>query len=340
MRNFKLVSAALAAALFAVFLWLAPSAETDAAPACGGRDLVAAMKETAPEAYAALKAEADKIANGEGLLWRVEKEGVKPSYVFGTIHITDSRITDLPAPVEAALEEADTVAVESADALDPQKMANEIGKLQDLMNFTDGGTLVSHLSDERRAELTAALRTLGADIEIFGATKPWVVATALAIPPCEMARQLELDVVDKIVAETGKAAGASVVSLETVAEQLSAFDRIPLDAQAEFLISSVRIYPQLQDFFATMAELYLRRRIALIEALTDQLGEQTGVSEQGYAAFNDSLIDSRNKLMADRAAPLIDKGAAFIAVGALHLIGDNGLVALLRDKGYKVTRVY
>jgi hypothetical protein len=96
----------------------------------------------------------------------------------------------------------------------------------------------------------------------------------------------------------------------------------------------------MEDLFATMAELYLRRRVALIEALSRVLGDRTGISEEGYAAFNDLLVDRRNKVMVARAVPLIDEGATFIAVGALHLIGDKGLVALLRDEGYAVTRVY
>jgi hypothetical protein len=96
----------------------------------------------------------------------------------------------------------------------------------------------------------------------------------------------------------------------------------------------------MEDLFATMAELYLQRRVALIEALSRVLGDRTGISAAGYAAFNDSLVDRRNAVMIARAVPLIDKGGAFIAVGALHLIGDKGLVARLREKGYAVTRVY
>jgi uncharacterized protein len=336
MPRLAIAHRALLAALLVLFL----VTETAAAPACGGHDLIAAMQRDAPQAYAKLQSEAATIPNGQGLLWRVEKTGVAPSHLFGTIHITDERVTTLPPPVREALEAAGTVAVESVEALDRSAMQKNLESYKPLMFFEDGRSLAQHLSADRRAALDKALKTLGGKIDALGAAKPWVVATTLAAPACETARQAELPVVDKIVAEQAQESGIPLVSLESVKEQLSAFDSIPLDLQAEYLIASVRLFPRLEDLFATMTELYVQRRIATIEALSRVLSEQVGISETGYDAFNVSLVDRRNAVILTRAIPLIDKGNAFIAVGALHLIDGTGLVALLRDKGYTVTRVY
>ena len=327
-------------ALFAVLLLLFVVTDSAAAPACGGIDLVARMRQEAPQSYARLQSEAATIANGQGLLWRVEKAGAQPSYLFGTIHITDERVTKLAPPVRAALEAAGSVAVESVEALDRVAMQENLQTYKPLMFFQDGRSLAQHLSEDRRAALDEALKSLGGKIEALGAAKPWVVAATLAAPPCETARQAELPVVDQIVADRAEQAGLPLVSLESVEEQLSAFDAIPLDLQAEYLIASVRLFPRLEDLYSTMTELYVQRRIASIEALSRILSEQAGISEVGYDAFNDSLVERRNAVILTRALPLIDKGKAFIAVGALHLIDDKGLVALLREKGYKVTRVY
>lgn len=327
-------------ALFAVLALFFLAGESVAVPACGGADLIARMKEEAPEGYARLQSEAAGIVNGQGLLWRVEKPGVAPSHLFGTIHITDERVTRLPPPVRAALEAAGSVAVESVEALDKAAMQENLQNYQPLMFFQDGRSLAQHLSADRRAALAETLKSLGGKIEALGAAKPWVVATTLAAPACETARQAELPVVDKIVAEEAQKSGTPLISLESVKEQLSAFDAIPLDLQAEYLIASVRLFPRLEDLFATMTELYVERRIASIEALSRILSEEVGISDTGYAAFNDSLVERRNAVILARAVPLIDKGNAFIAVGALHLIDHTGLVALLRDEGYTVTRVY
>ena len=332
---------ALRRALLVIALLLLPATEADAAvPACRGRNLVTEMRENAPNDYLLLQIKAAAIANGEGLLWRVEKGGVAPSHLFGTIHITDERVTGLPAPVRDALAAAKTLAVESVDAMDRKVLEENLEAYKELMFFQDGRPLSEHLDEDRRAALMAALGRLGADIGEFGAMKPWVVATALAAPACETARQAELPVVDQIVANMAEAAGIPIVSLERIDEQLAAFDAIPLDLQAEYLIASVRLHPRMEDLFTTMAALYAARDVATIEALSKHLSDQTGISEAGHAAFNDHLVDRRNTVMIDRARPLIDKGAAFIAVGALHLPGDKGLVSLLREKGYTVTRIY
>ncbi len=62
-----------------------------------------------------------------------------------------------------------------------------------------------------------------------------------------------------------------------------------------------------------------------------------GLSEADYELFLKYLISDRNHIMAERAVPIIDKGNAFIAVGALHLPGKDGIIELLRTKGYRVT---
>jgi uncharacterized protein YbaP (TraB family) len=63
----------------------------------------------------------------------------------------------------------------------------------------------------------------------------------------------------------------------------------------------------------------------------------TGEGSAGFAEFEETMITSRNRTMASRAKPFIDAGGAFIAIGALHLPGSEGVVALLREAGYTVT---
>ena len=93
---------------------LANAAPKNAAtpPACAGRDLLATMKQSDPEGYAKVRAAADAVPNARSLLWRVERKGLAPSYLFGTIHSTDPRVTKLPPAVQAAFNSANTVALE------------------------------------------------------------------------------------------------------------------------------------------------------------------------------------------------------------------------------------
>lgn len=326
--------AALAAALL-----LAAGPADAAPPACAGSNLLAELRADDPAGHAGLLAEAAAVANGEGLLWRVEGGGTAPSYLFGTIHVTEPRVTDLPATLTAALDRVGVVAVESVEALDPEDFARNIERYRRYFLYADGGRLADRLDAAQRAVVAQELGRIGIGLDAAGAMKPWMLATALGVPACEAARRKEHAVVDAVIADEARRRGLSLVGLETTEEQLAAFDAIPSDLQVEYLISSARLAPRLPDLFVTLADLYLQRRAGVIHALSRRLGRQSGLSEAAYLAFNDRLIDRRNETMLARARPLLERGGALIAVGALHLPGERGLVALMRDAGYSVTRV-
>jgi uncharacterized protein YbaP (TraB family) len=134
--------------------------------------------------------------------------------------------------------------------------------------------------------------------------------------------------------------GADVVSLETVAEQINAMAALPMDDQIAFLTTSARLATQAEDFLETMIALYLERKIGAIPAMAKYFGGNDETVEKAYGSFQEQLVDNRNLIMRDRALPLLKKGEAFIAVGALHLIGKKGLVELFRAEGYEVLPVW
>ena len=86
-----------------------------------------------------------------------------------------------------------------------------------------------------------------------------------------------------------------------------------------------------------MLQFYLTRRMGLAIPFQLELAKRAGVAATAFDAFESEILRKRNDGMALAARPLLDKGGAFIGVGALHLIGANGLVALLRNAGYTVT---
>ena len=97
-----------------------------------------------------IEAEAAATPNGKGLLWKLEKPGEKPSFLFGTMHMTDPRVTTLPPAAQKAFDAAGTVIIETTDVLDQQKMMAAMLKEPDLMMFTDDTTLTSLLSPDGR----------------------------------------------------------------------------------------------------------------------------------------------------------------------------------------------
>jgi uncharacterized protein YbaP (TraB family) len=132
----------------------------------------------------------------------------------------------------------------------------------------------------------------------------------------------------------------NVIGLETAEEQLAAIANMRPQVAATLLTLAARD-PALNDnLYATILKLYRESRPAEILAVSDALG---GLSDSERAAqdeFTLALLQGRNATMAERAAPLLASGGAFIAVGALHLAGKAGLVERFRAQGYTVTKVW
>lgn len=321
-------------------LFATVAAAAAAAPACKGGNVLDALRAGEPAHYEALLADAARVENGEGLLWRVEKPGLAPSYLFGTIHLTDPRVIDLPGPVHEALAKSKTLVIENLDTLDQSSLPQKMSAHANLMVFTDGTRLTQHMNGEQREAVAAALALAGGRMDAVDTMKPWILSVMLAAPACEEARRQEIDVVDTQLAHLAQKAGLKLVGLESLREQLSAFAEIPIELQVEYLVSTARMASQAEDFMFTLAALYTERKVGLMREMARFYGLRTGISQRGYAAFNGSLVEQRNQRMAERAAPLLQAGGVMVGVGALHLVGETGLVHLLRARGYEVTRVY
>lgn len=306
---------------------------------CGGVDLLQKMAKTDPGELATIRAEAAKVPNGEGRLWKIEAPGVEPSWLYGTMHVTDPRVLQLPAKAAEALSKAGTVVIETADILDPAKAQAEILARPGLTMFTDGRTLADLLSPHDLSLVKAKLEKRGVPFDLVSRMKPWMIASLVAVPACETARkQAGADVLDKKIAEDAKAKGKKVEGLETLDEQFEALASLPMKFHIRGLVEAAELGDLMNDVSATMTDLYLKGEIGMIlpmmKAVSPKGDEAPG---SGYAEFQERIITDRNGVMAKRAAPIIDKGNAFIAIGALHLIGTEGVVARLRKAGYTVT---
>ncbi|RUW36270.1 MULTISPECIES: TraB/GumN family protein [unclassified Mesorhizobium] len=341
-----LVSLKLLAALnvlfflsFLIVLLLAGRAHAEA-PACGGSDLLASLAKSDPAAFKKVEAEAAAVPNGKGLLWKLEKSGEKPSYLFGTMHMTDARVTTLPAAAQKAYDGADTVIIETTEVLDKSKMMAAIAAEPGLMMFTDNTTLSSLLSPEDAAVLNKGLDARGIPPATVAKMKPWILSAMVALPACEVARQTAgAPVLDVKLATDAKANGKAVEGLETVAGQLRAMASLPLAFHMKGLVDTLRLGDKANDLNETMIVLYQRGEIGMFWPLFRTVLPEAENDQAGYAAFEQTMITSRNKVMVEHAEPILAKGNVFMAVGAMHLPGPEGLVEDFRKAGYSVTAV-
>ncbi|HEY4191650.1 MAG TPA: TraB/GumN family protein [Mesorhizobium sp.] len=325
---------------FMIFLLFAAGKARADTPVCVGADLTVNLQKDDPAAYRKIVDEAAATPNGKGLLWKLEKPGQEPSYLFGTMHMTDPRVTTLPASAQKALEAAGTVIIETTEVLDQKKMMATLAKEPDLMMFTDKTTLSSLLSPTDAAAMAKALDERGIPALSVAKMKPWMLSAMVALPACELARKAGgAAVLDVKLAQDAKAAGKGVEGLETAADQLRAMASLPMDFHMRGLVDTLKLGDKMNDVNETMIDLYQRGEIGMIWPLFRVVLPDEADDPAGYAAFEEAMVTGRNKVMAEHAAPILAKGSAFMAVGALHLPGAEGLVEEFRKAGYTVTAV-
>jgi uncharacterized protein len=307
---------------------------------CAGRDLAAELRQRDPAKFeAALARSRASFANLDGRLWRIERPGVSPSLLFGTMHVTDPRAT-IPAELAAALPRARVVAVELEDAIieGPRSVALIERMVERAMNPDENA--LSPLSPSERQFVQHHLQLRGLPLEATTAFQPWFLYLMVSLPACEMHRQAQkpAEVLDsRVLAARG--AGAAIVSLETVDEQVGALASLPADAALKALVPTLLLMSASDDLFATMLALYQAGQVGAAVDIAMALGIGTEADRAISMRMADLLKGSRDRLMAERALPLLAEGNAVIAVGALHLIGEGGLVQRFRDAGYTLTRI-
>ena len=315
------------------------AAEKDAADTCRGIDMLAETAAKDPQTYTRIMAEAAAIKNAGAILWKVEKQGRPASYLFGTVHLTDDRVTALSPAVKAGLNDSKIVALEVSD-LSENATASVIAQSAPLVMFTDGRRLYNLLSTTEYDAVKSIIGRSGMPVDLAAVFKPWIVSMILSVSDCERDKvQKGARVLDMKIAEMGKARGLEVVGLETIPAQIEALAAVPEQQQLDMLRASLKFAHRTNDMMETLVQLYLNRKITAAMPFQIALAREAGVTDQAFVGFQQKLLVERNVKMLDVAAPLLDQGGVFVAVGALHLPGDKGLVALLRDAGYTVSPI-
>ena len=172
--------------------------------------------------------------------------------------------------------------------------------------------------------------------------KPWFLAILTALPACEAKREaLDLPEVDQFLAQTAKDSGVKVVAFETPQEQLDAIATMRPEVAATLLArrrprAGLERRPLCNDAASSIGRADRRKSCPI----SDAVGGLSEAERSAQDEFMRVLLVDRNAVMAERAAPLLASGGAFIAVGALHLTGKDGLIERFRADGYKVTKVW
>jgi uncharacterized protein len=276
---------------------------------------------------------AEAMPYADGVLWRVESAEGTRNYVFGTLHSSDERITSLPAAVSEAFAQTETLAIEVV--LDNAAIL----KLGRAMLLPSDKRLDALLTSKQIAQLKDVAAHYHMPFTMVTRFKPWAAMIVFSLPPAEQLRTASgkkpLDEALRLLAE---AAGKTVLGLETVDEQIETLDGMVEADQMLLLNSTLEQAVEIERMFAALREAYLARDLVAVYDLLNaaKVDDSTGA----VARFEQRLVIDRNRRMVDRMGKLLQQGNAFVAVGALHLPGEQGILQLLADRGYRVTRVY
>ena len=264
------------------------------------------------------------------LFWEISKDSIDVSYLYGTMHSTDSRVHELSDSVKLFFEQCEAVALELImDSVDVfgvmQGMFMKDTTLRMLYEREQYKKVKKYLRKQFLKNKELALVSLIFDID---KVKPMFLSTLVSEAKPENAADLPLDM---YLGEWGKKQNMKLIGIETFDEQIAALDAIPLKQQAEMLLEQIDMAASSDTMNSTMMSLYLAQDLDGLLLFYEGFDEDM-VSD----SFDDALIRKRNVVMAERMDKIVQEQKTFMAVGALHLPGENGVIELLRKKGYQV----
>ncbi|GAA4440267.1 TraB/GumN family protein [Ravibacter arvi] len=261
-------------------------------------------------------------AQSGSLLWEVTGKGLqKPSYLFGTIHLICPGQFTADDSLRQALGQSDRLFLE-LDMTDP-------GLTEALMAsmYMKNGTRLTDLLPEEAYNKTAGYfrDSVGFDIGLLAQAKPFLLTSILFnhILDCP------IESVEGVLAEIAKEKGLYVNGLESPEEQAAVFDSIPYNVQAKMVVQLIDSIQEAKSEFMDLMALYHRQDI-------DAIFRYTQKSKFDFEGFEHVVLTDRNKKWLPKLDYIMQESPTFIAVGAAHLGGKNGLVALLRGFGYQV----
>ena len=263
------------------------------------------------------------VSGSNTLLWQISGNGLNtPSYLFGTFHLLCKEDINFSAALKQAVVNSKEIYLE----LDLDDPATLMGGLM-LMNMKDGKKLKDLYKSEEYERVKNFFKdSLKTPIGLFQQMKPEFLVALLypKMMPCNAASSIE-----ESIMQLAKANGKQIKGLETMAFQASIFDSIPYEKQAAELLHTIDSMESSKKYFNEMLSAYKEQRLDKIENIINN--PEFGETENQYI-----LLDNRNINWVSQLKEIMKNKSVFIAVGAGHLVGTNGLIALLRAAGYTV----
>ncbi len=245
-------------------------------------------------------------------------ESDEVSYLFGTMHVRDKRAFGALPIIEEKIEACDAFAAE----FDFEEA--KVFQMNNQAQISDNQNLKTLFKPKKYEKIAAFLeKQIGMDITLFEHQKPFVIYQIIT----ETLFQKDMPfALDRYLYEHAKAEGKILTGVETFAEQMEIMEKITLEQQAKILYQTVKNFKNYRKQLKKLTDLYQSGNL-------QQLNKS---ARKGMGSLRKLLVDDRNYIMADRIAEMTAKQSIFVAIGAGHLGGKNGVLRILKLKNMKL----
>jgi uncharacterized protein len=254
------------------------------------------------------------------LLWKISGKGLKePSFVFGTFHMMCKDQFQISQPMEQALLSCKKFYGE-LDMDDPSMPAN----MMEFAKLKEGKTIDNYMEPKDFAAFDKKYQSItGMSLMLLKQYKPFMGMSFLILKsvPCTATVQPETELM-----HLAQKKQIEILGLETVEQQLKLLDKEPIDSQLAAMRKMVNNFDSSKQMMNEMTQIYLKKDVDALYLFI----KEKGVNDH----FETTMLTKRNKNWVPKMKKAMKENPSFFAVGAGHLGGKSGVLALLRKKGY------
>ena len=259
------------------------------------------------------------------LLWKISGNGLsRSSYLYGTMHVLCAGDATISDSLKLAIKYADEIYFE----LDMDNMGEMLGAMK-YLRMNDGKKLSELLSKEEYAKVEEYFKhnAVPLPLAMMNRFKPYFISSLIGeqMMSCDQKNGME-----ELIMRESKKYSKEIKGLETTEFQASIFDSIPYEKQAKDLVSYIDSIDSYKAVTMEMIDVYRQQNLERMDSLMHK-------SDPGMDEYMDILLYGRNRHWVDQMPEIMKGKCILFAVGAGHLPGEQGVISLLRKKGYKVT---
>jgi len=262
------------------------------------------------------------LAADNGLLWKLEAPSGKVSYLLGTMHTDDQRVTEFSPKILEAFNQSEAFMMETLPPRDPSIFMMKQGTVSEMMTEKEFDQ-VRELADFHSMHIEAAMHM-----------KPWLLAVIFDLP-----KPKALYSMDELLMAKAEEQDKKIIGLEKMRDHFSVLDNVSMEDQMIMLRAVLkRSQKDKERDYEKLLKTYQSGDLKKIIDLDDKI---TGgmLPKAVWENMRVKLIDERNAGMAEGLVSVAKDQAVFAAVGASHLAGDGGILGRLRNAGFAVTSV-